>query len=78
MCALLYAIRCKPDWETKLRDPAVRGRWKAEALEQSRGEPLRERVEEVDMERAALSKRMVDYVHAREEAWRGGWYQGVV
>lgn len=32
MIALSYALRSKPSWWTKMKDPSIRSKWKAEAL----------------------------------------------
>ncbi|KAG8939526.1 hypothetical protein FRC04_006251 [Tulasnella sp. 424] len=43
MIELSYALRGKPSWWTKIKDPAIRSKWKAEALEQDiRGDKLKE------------------------------------
>lgn len=39
MCALSAAIREKPEWWTKRRDPEIRKTWRHEALEQQAGLP---------------------------------------
>lgn len=34
MCALSAALREKPEWWRKFKDPEIRARWEAEALQQ--------------------------------------------
>ena len=72
MLALSYALRQKPDWARKLADPAVRARWRAEALETTNEHvqfASREGddngaggYETVEVERPRLTEGMVDYV----------------
>ncbi|BGP49307.1 hypothetical protein JCM10450v2_005191 [Rhodotorula kratochvilovae] len=72
MLALSYALRQKPDWARKLADPAVRARWRAEALEATNEHAQfagREGdddgaggYETVEVERPGLTEGMVDYV----------------
>jgi len=38
MCALSNAIREKPNWWEKIKDPALVEKWKQEALDQQKGE----------------------------------------
>ena len=38
MCALSSAIREKPNWWEKIKDPALVEKWKQEALDQQEGE----------------------------------------
>ena len=38
MCALSSAIREKPNWWEKIKDPALAEKWKQEALDQQKGE----------------------------------------
>ena len=38
MCALSSAIREKPNWWEKIKDPALVEEWKQEALDQQKGE----------------------------------------
>lgn len=43
MIALSYALRSKPSWWTKIKDPGIRSKWKAEALaHEIQGEKLTE------------------------------------
>ncbi|KAG8939524.1 hypothetical protein FRC04_006249 [Tulasnella sp. 424] len=43
MIELSYALRSKPSWWTKIKDPAIRSKWKAEALEHEiQGDKLKE------------------------------------
>jgi len=53
MCALSNAIREKPNWWEKIKDPALVEKWKQEAFDQQEGE-LRFR---------QLTKRMVSTPH---------------
>lgn len=43
MIELSYFLRCKPLWWTRIKDPAIRSQWKAEALQRKvRGAVLRD------------------------------------
>ncbi|GAA5840534.1 hypothetical protein JCM11251_007611 [Rhodosporidiobolus azoricus] len=63
MQALSYAIRCKPDWWKKYRDPSIRAKWVSEVREQparyvgGTAGPESERIE-----RPRLTANMVKYV----------------
>ncbi|KAG8938305.1 hypothetical protein FRC04_009083 [Tulasnella sp. 424] len=62
MIELSYALRGKPSWWTKIKDPATRSKWKAEALEQEiRGDKL----EETEIE--WVLDELEDYVLMRDE-----------
>jgi len=39
MCAMSHAIREKPRWWEKIKDPDIVARWRKEALEQQEGFP---------------------------------------
>ncbi|KAM0747230.1 hypothetical protein T439DRAFT_305580 [Meredithblackwellia eburnea MCA 4105] len=54
MANLSYAIRCKPDWRTAIRDPTIKAKWKEEALADSFGY--------LEKLFAHLTERMVDWV----------------
>ncbi|KIO21963.1 hypothetical protein M407DRAFT_28450 [Tulasnella calospora MUT 4182] len=63
MIELSYALRGKPSWWTKIRDPAIRSKWKAEALEhQIRGAALK------DAEIEWVLDELEDYALMRDEA----------
>lgn len=49
MQGLSYAIRAKPDWVTKYKNPEIKAKWRKEALEQNTGE-------------GGLTEQMIDYV----------------
>ncbi|KAF7368720.1 hypothetical protein MVEN_00196700 [Mycena venus] len=52
MYELSWALRIKPDWQRKAKDPGIRRKWRAEAME-----------EEFDSYKPdKLSKKMIDYV----------------
>ncbi|KAJ7179689.1 hypothetical protein C8R46DRAFT_646991 [Mycena filopes] len=52
MYTLSWAIRSKPDWQSKMLDPSIMGKWRKEALDQQEALPLAEK----------LTQNMVDYV----------------
>ncbi|KAG9024291.1 hypothetical protein FS837_005421 [Tulasnella sp. UAMH 9824] len=63
MIELSYVLRSKPSWWTKIKDPAVRSQWKAEALEyQIRGGKLKEA--EIEW----VLDELEDYAKMRDEA----------
>ncbi|GAA6023983.1 hypothetical protein JCM10207_006842 [Rhodosporidiobolus poonsookiae] len=65
MLALSYSIRSKPGWATKMRDPAIREKWKKEALEHRSEMGIASAGEdpgEDDKPRARLTEGMVEYV----------------
>ncbi|KAG9028510.1 hypothetical protein FS837_003857, partial [Tulasnella sp. UAMH 9824] len=63
MIELSYALRSNPSWWTKIKDPAIRSRWKAEALEQYIcGDKLKEA--EVEW----VLDELEDYAKMRDEA----------
>ncbi|KAG9024292.1 hypothetical protein FS837_005422, partial [Tulasnella sp. UAMH 9824] len=63
MIALSYALRSKPSWWTEINDPAIRSKWKAEALEQEiQGDKLKEA--EIEW----VLDELEDYVKMRDEA----------
>ncbi|KAG9041155.1 hypothetical protein FS837_012674, partial [Tulasnella sp. UAMH 9824] len=63
MIDLSYALRSKPSWWTKIKDPTVRSKWKAEALEHEiRGDKLKEA--EIEW----VLDELEDYAKMREEA----------
>ncbi|KIO21962.1 hypothetical protein M407DRAFT_28449 [Tulasnella calospora MUT 4182] len=63
MIELSYALRSKPSWWTKIKDPAIRSKWKAEALEHEiRGEVLN------DAEIEWVLDELEDYALMRDEA----------
>ena len=47
MCAMSHAIREKPRWWEKIKDPKVMARWRREALEQQESLPRHRRLTEV-------------------------------
>ena len=47
MCAMSHAIREKPRWWEKIRDPEIVARWRKEALEQQESMPRHRRLSEV-------------------------------
>ncbi|KAF8901230.1 hypothetical protein CPB85DRAFT_1552686 [Mucidula mucida] len=59
MCALSAAIRDKPDWREKMKDPAILAKWRQEALDQTPAEP----------EGRKITVEMVDYVLQELEAY---------
>lgn len=63
MIELSYALRSKPSWWTEIKDPTIRSRWKAEALEQHiRGDKLKET--EIEW----VLDELEDYARMRDEA----------
>lgn len=63
MIALSYALRSKPSWWTEIKDPAIRSKWKAEALEHEiQGDKLKEA--EIEW----VLDELEDYVKMRDEA----------
>lgn len=68
MQALSYAIRSKPDWQAKYKNPEIRSKWRAEALasrEATRaegGEQENDDEDEAQPARPALTENMVDWV----------------
>lgn len=63
MIELSYALRGKPSWWTKIKDPAVRSQWKAEARQyQIRGDKLK------DAEIQWVLDELEDYAKMRDEA----------
>ncbi|KAG9028509.1 hypothetical protein FS837_003856 [Tulasnella sp. UAMH 9824] len=62
MIELSYALRSKPSWWTKIKDPVVRSKWKAEALEHEiHGDKLKEA--EIEW----VLDEMEDYTNMRDE-----------
>ncbi|KAG8898703.1 hypothetical protein FRC01_010803 [Tulasnella sp. 417] len=63
MIELSYALRSKPSWWTKIKDPAIRSKWKTEALEHEiSGGVLK------DAEIEWVLDELEDYVLMRDEA----------
>ncbi|KAG9019806.1 hypothetical protein FRB90_005954 [Tulasnella sp. 427] len=63
MIELSYALRGKPSWWTKIKNPVIRSKWKAEALEHEiQGDKLK--VAEVDW----VFDELDDYATMRDEA----------
>ncbi|KAF8991402.1 hypothetical protein BDZ89DRAFT_1086673, partial [Hymenopellis radicata] len=58
MCALSAAIRDKPDWQQKMKNPEILAKWRQEALDQNR-----------DEEEWKLTVEMIDYVLQELEAY---------
>lgn len=63
MIELSYALRGKPSWWTKIKDPVIRSKWKAEAMEH---EIQGDRLKEAEIE--WVLDELEDYTKMRDEA----------
>ncbi|KAJ7152942.1 hypothetical protein C8R46DRAFT_478738 [Mycena filopes] len=61
MNALSWTLRSKPEWQRKAADPEIRGKWRAEAVEQLEAAVASQ---ETSLDECLMSHKMVDYVLA--------------